>query len=56
MKNYSFEPLNFINGNVRIPLRLEDVLDENIYEEMWLDGDDKEADILYLIEQGRIRS
>ncbi len=55
MKNLSFKPLNFINGKVRIPLQPEDVLDEDIYEDMWLDGDDKEADIMHLLEQNRFR-
>lgn len=54
LKNQSFSPLIYINGKVQIPLKLEDVLDENIYENVWLDSDDKETDIIHLIEQNRI--
>ncbi len=54
LKNQSFVPLIYINGKVQIPLKVEDVLDENIYENVWLDSDDKETDIIHLIEQNRI--
>lgn len=55
MKNSYFAPINYINGKVRIPLKLEDLRDDNVYEEMWLDGDNKEEDIQHLIEQNRIK-
>lgn len=54
MKEY-FEPINFVRGKAKIPLRLEDVMDYEVYEDMWLENDDKENDIMNLIEQNRIR-
>lgn len=37
------------------PLYLEDVRDENVYAEVWLDvGDDKFSDVIHLIEQKRL--
>ena len=30
-------------------------MDYDVYEDMWLDGDDKEADIQNLMDQNRIR-
>lgn len=56
MKNRYFEPINYISGKVKIPLKLEDLRDEQVYEEMWLDNDNKEEDIGQLIGQNRIHS
>lgn len=55
MNSFRFEPVTYIKGRAQIPLRLEDVMDYSVYEEMWLENDNKEADISNLIEQNRIR-
>ncbi|HNX28478.1 MAG TPA: hypothetical protein PKN87_03590 [Syntrophomonadaceae bacterium] len=50
-----FEPLTF-NGKVKIPLKHEDIMDADVYEEVWLPlGDDMETDLIHLLEQGRIK-
>lgn len=54
MNNFRFEPISFVGGKARIPLRLEDVMNYNVYEEVWLDNDDKESDIAHLIDQNRL--
>ena len=44
-------------GSSTRPLYLEDVLDEDVYKEVWLDvGDDKFSDVAHLIEQQRLRN
>lgn len=55
MRIYSSEPLNYKQKRVKIPLRGEDLRDENVYDEMWLFGDDKEGDLNNLIEQNRLK-
>ncbi|NLB88504.1 MAG: hypothetical protein GX790_04660 [Syntrophomonadaceae bacterium] len=50
-----FEPINYVRGKAKIPLRIEDIMDYDVYEDMWLENDDKETDIRHLIEQNRIR-
>jgi hypothetical protein len=53
---YSFRPISSIRGRMRFPLYMEDLMDENVYEDVWLPlGDDKETDVLRLLEQTRIR-
>ncbi len=54
MYNFRFEPINYVDGKARIPLRIEDVMNYNVYEDVWLDNDDKESDITHLIEQNRL--
>ncbi|MBO8159335.1 hypothetical protein [Thermosyntropha sp.] len=55
MRIYSAEPLSYRKKRVKIPLRGEDIRDENAYDEIWLFGDDKEGDIYNLIEQNRLK-
>lgn len=39
-----------------VPLDVEDVLDQAVYENVWMSvGDNKETDVARLIRQGRIR-
>lgn len=55
MKVFSSEPLTLIKDRLRHSIREEDLLDENVFEEVWLPfGDDKETDINRLIDQNRI--
>ncbi|HZK43336.1 MAG TPA: hypothetical protein VFC73_03525 [Syntrophomonadaceae bacterium] len=51
MRFFQFEPINYIGNKVEIPLKLEDVMDYKVYEDMWLENDDTEIDILRLIER-----
>ncbi|MFY9119657.1 MAG: hypothetical protein ACOXZ6_07810 [Syntrophomonadaceae bacterium] len=56
MRIFTSEPLSSFRKRLRSSLQREDVLDENVFEEMWLPyGDDKETDIHRLLEQHRIR-
>ena len=56
MRIYRSEPLGFVNNRIKIPLKSDDIRDENVYEEVWLPvGDDKETDILSLLEQHRVK-
>ncbi len=56
MRIYSTEPLSSVRHQLRNTLREDDLLDENVFEEVWLPfGDDKETDIHRLVEQHRIR-
>lgn len=56
MRIFSSEPLSSFRSRLRSTLEREDLLDENVYEEVWLPfGDDKETDIHRLVEQHRIR-
>jgi hypothetical protein len=56
MRIFTSEPLSSFRNRLRTSLHREDVLDENVFEEMWLPyGDDKETDIHRLVEQHRIR-
>jgi hypothetical protein len=56
MRIFSYEPLSFIRYRLRSTLDREDVLDEDVYDDVWLPlGDDKETDILRLLKQHRIR-
>lgn len=56
MRIYSTEPLSLVRHQLRSSLREDDLLDENVFEEVWLPfGDDKETDIHRLVEQHRIR-
>ncbi len=51
----SINPINYINHRVQIPLRTEDIMDENVYEDVWLPwGDNPETDIFRLMEQNRL--
>lgn len=52
---YSSKPINYINNRVQIPLRQEDIIGENAYEEMWLPwDDDPEKDVIRLMRQQRL--
>ncbi|HQA08169.1 MAG TPA: hypothetical protein PLM20_06270 [Syntrophomonadaceae bacterium] len=56
MRIFTSEPISSLRSRLRNTLNREDVMDENIYEEVWLPfGDDKETDIQRLVEQHRIR-
>ncbi|HOQ08716.1 MAG TPA: hypothetical protein PLG09_01175 [Syntrophomonadaceae bacterium] len=56
MRIFSYEPLSFIRYRLRSTLDREDVLDEDVYDDVWLPlGDDKETDIHRLLKQHRIR-
>lgn len=55
MRSFHFEPVNYIGGKARIPLRFEDIMNCDVYDDMWLYNDDKESDVLHLIEQNRLR-
>ena len=46
---YSSQPVNMINNRIKIPLRVEDILDEDVYKDVWLPLDNKESDISHLI-------
>lgn len=39
----------------KITITGEDLRGENIFDEMWLSGDDKERDLSNLIEQNRLK-
>ncbi|KUG03576.1 hypothetical protein ASZ90_019009 [hydrocarbon metagenome] len=55
MRIYSIKPIDFINHRAQMPLRAEDLLDENVFEDVWLpSGDDPETDIFHLLEQNRL--
>jgi len=55
MRIYSSEPLYSLTRKIRRPLDIDDIRDENVYEDTWLPfGDDKETDVLRLIQQNRI--
>lgn len=55
MRIFSSKPINYINNRVQIPLRLEDLRDENVYEEMWSPwDDDPEHDVMKLMQQQRL--
>ncbi|MGI6413844.1 MAG: hypothetical protein ACOXZ5_09465 [Syntrophomonadaceae bacterium] len=54
MRIYSSEPISDYYKKMIFPLSLEDLLDENVYEDMWLPLDDKYTDIRNLIDQNRI--
>lgn len=50
------EPVTYKGRKVNIPLRYDNAVDLDVYEEVWLPfGDDKEADLFNLLKQGRIR-
>ncbi|MGI6421908.1 MAG: hypothetical protein ACOX0N_06865 [Syntrophomonadaceae bacterium] len=52
---HSAKPLSYHQNRIQIPLRAEDLLDENVYDEVWLPwGDDPESDIYRLMEQNRL--
>ncbi|NLO20516.1 MAG: hypothetical protein GX119_00745 [Syntrophomonadaceae bacterium] len=52
---HSIKPISYHQNRVQIPLRAEDLLDENAYEEVWLPwGDSPETDIYRLLEQNRL--
>lgn len=52
---HSAKPLSYHQNRIQIPLRAEDLLDENVYDEVWLLwGDDPESDIYRLMEQNRL--
>lgn len=56
MRIFSYEPLSFIRYRLRSTLDREEVLDEDVYDDVWLPlGDDKETDIHRLLKQHRIR-
>lgn len=56
MRIFTWEPLANVRNKLRGSMQHEDLLDENVYEDVWLPfGDDKETDINRLIEQHRIR-
>lgn len=55
MRIFSIQPIDYIDHRVKLPLRAEDLLDENVYEEVWLpSGDNPETDIFRLMEQYRL--
>lgn len=55
MRIYSSEPLKYVNRRLGFPLNGDSYQGENIYEEVWLPvGDEKEADIVHLLQQGRL--
>ncbi len=55
MRILSIKPINYINHRVQMPLRAEDILDENVYEDVWLpSGDNPQTDIFRLMEQNRL--
>ena len=54
MRIFNFEPVSDYYKKMIFPLSSEDLLDENVYEEMWLPLDDKYMDIRNLIDQNRI--
>ncbi len=52
---HSIKPISYKQNRVQIPLREEDLLDENVYEEVWLPwGDNPEKDVYRLLEQNRL--
>jgi len=56
MRIFTSEPLSSLRSRLRNTLDREDVLDEDVYEDVWLPfGDDKETDINRLMEQHRLR-
>ena len=56
MRIFTSEPLSSFRSRLRSSLHREDVLDENVFEDMWLHyGDDIETDIHRLVEQLSIR-
>lgn len=56
MRIFTSEPLSSFRSRLRNNLDREDILDEYVYEDVWLPfGDDKETDIHRLVEQHRIR-
>ena len=55
MRIYSIKPIDYINHRAQMPLRAEDLQDENVFEEVWLPaGDDPETDIFRLLGQNRL--
>ncbi|MGR6836174.1 hypothetical protein [Syntrophomonas erecta] len=56
MRIYHSEPLHRRKNKIKIPLRKEDIMDENVYEDVWLPLDNKEEDITHLIQQNRLHS
>lgn len=56
MRIFTSEPLSSFRNRLRNSLYGEDLLDEIVFEEMWLPyGDDKETDIHRLVKQHRLR-
>lgn len=52
---HSVKPIDFNNRRVQIPLRAEDLRDENVFEEVWHPWEDNpENDIYRLMEQNRL--
>ncbi|MGE5390571.1 MAG: hypothetical protein ACM3PE_05845 [Deltaproteobacteria bacterium] len=55
MRIYSSEPLKYVNRRLGFPAEEESYQGEDIYEEVWLQvGDEKEADIVHLLQQNRL--
>jgi len=52
---YSSDPIIYKNGKVQIPLRPEDISDDNVYEEVYaLFDDNPETDVYRLLQQKRL--
>ncbi|NLW91595.1 MAG: hypothetical protein GXY34_08355 [Syntrophomonadaceae bacterium] len=55
MRIYSSEPLKYVNRRLGFPADEEPFPGGDIYEEVWLPvGDEKEADIMHLLQQNRL--